>query len=60
MNDSGQAMTEYAIVMVGLVTLVFLTGATMNALYDDGFFQLLRGFAMYSDAYDFVLSLPCP
>jgi len=59
-NESGQALAEYAVVMMALFTLVFITGTAVESLYDGAFLDLLSGFSMYSDNYDLVLSLPFP
>jgi hypothetical protein len=59
-NDAGQALTEYAVVMAALITMIFVTAGVTNWLYDGAFFDLLSGFGLYSETYDLVLSLPFP
>ncbi len=58
--ESGQAITEYALLLVALMSVGLIAGAVMNSLYDGAFMDLLRGFGIYADNYDFVLSLPFP
>lgn len=59
-NDSGQAITEYTIVMLGLMVLMWGTFRVFEGFQSGAFLKLLGGFGAYADSYDLILSLPFP